>query len=268
MTESTHFIFDNEKVLISPNLHPIIVFLQEIEKETENLLNLDKKFESIRKQYLETIKFVGFLADKLKENSIDFSYNFSEHPETIAEKLTLERPVRSEMITLFAHLEVLICLNTAYDNKTSDDDMIRKLVMNQETVKNFIKDFCLNPNNEWGFKNKDRLKRITVDEIRRLRNSLTHFFSVGKGLAISHSYLDDKARRLEKATHFKAKFLSPEDLQEIVKGSAKLMIEKWSNDCKKSLSENSNEFKEKIMSVKAVVVNQGAIIVKNNQINI
>jgi hypothetical protein len=123
MTESTHFIFDNEKVLISPNLHPIIVFLQEIEKETENLLNLDKKFESIRKQYLETIKFVGFLADKLKENSIDFSYNFSEHPETIAEKLTLERPVRSEMIILFAHLEVLICLNTAYDNKTSDDDM-------------------------------------------------------------------------------------------------------------------------------------------------
>lgn len=268
MNESTHFIFDNEKVLISPDLHPIIIFLQEIEKETENLLNLDKKIESIRKQYLETIDFVQFLADKLKENSIDFTYNFSEHPQTIAEKLKVERPVRSEMIVLFAHLEVLLCLNTAYENKTADNDAIRKLVMNQDTIKAFIKDFCLSPENEWGKKNKDRLKRITVDDVRKLRNSLTHFFSVGKGLAVSHAYLDDKARRLEKATHFKAKFVSPEDLYEIVKGAAKLMIMKWSDDCKKSLVEGSGDFKDRILFVRDVVTSQGAMVVKNNQINI
>ena len=268
MSESTHFIFDDEKILISPDLHPIVIFLQEIETETESLLNLDKKIESIRKQYLETIDFVQFLADKLKENSIDFKYNFSEHPQTIAEKLKVERPVRSEMIVLFAYMEVLLCMNTAYDNKTSNDNTIRKLVMNQDVIKYYIRDYCLNPQNDWGKKNKDRLKRITVDEIRKLRNSLTHFFSVGKGLGVSHGYLDDKTRRLEKATHFKAKFISPEDLYEILKGSAKLLIIKWSNDCKESLSKNSTEFKEKILSVRDVVVNQGAIVVKNNEINI
>ena len=268
MSESTHFIFDEEKIQISPDLHPIIIFLQEIEKETESLLNLDKKLESIRKQYLETIDFVQFLANKLKENSIDFSYNFSEHPKTIADKLKVERPVRSEMIVLFAQLEVLLCLNTAYDNKTSDDGTIRRLVMNQETIKTFIKDFCLNTENEWGKKNMDRLKRITVDDVRKLRNSLTHFFSVGKGLAVSHAYLDDKTRRLEKAIHFKAKFISPEDLFEIIKGSAKLMITKWGNDCKKSLIESSSDFKERILSVRDVVTSQGAMVVRNNEINI
>jgi hypothetical protein len=268
MNESTHFIFDNEKVIISPDLQPIVVFLQEIEKETESLLNLDKKIESIRKQYLETIDFVQFLAGKLKENSIDFSYNFSEHPQTIVEKLKVERPVRSEMIVLFAYLEVLLCLNVAYDNKTSNDDVIRRLVMNQDTIKAFIRDFCLSTDNEWGKKNKDRLKRITVDDVRKLRNSLTHFFSVGKGLAISHAYLDEKARQLEKATQFKAKFVSPEDLYEILKGSAKLIITKWSNDCKKSLAECSDDFKEKILSVRDVVASQGAMVVKNNEINI
>lgn len=268
MNESTHFIFDNEKIQISPDLQPIMIFLQEIETETDSLLNLDKKIESIRKQYLETIDFVKFLVDKLKENSIDFKYNFSEHPQTIAEKLKVERPVRSEMIVLFAYLEVLLCMNAAYDNKTSNDDEIRKLVMNQDVIKSYIRDYCLTSHNDWGKKNSDRLKRITVDEIRKLRNSLTHFFSVGKGLGISHGYLDDKARRLEKATHFKAKFISPEDLYEILKGSAKLLITKWSEDCKKSLSNGSTEFKERILSVRDIVVNQGAIVVKNNQINI
>jgi len=87
-------------------------------------------------------------------------------------------------------------------------------------------------------------------------------------LGVSQGYLDDKTRRLEKATKFKAKFISPEDLYEILKGSAKLLIIKWSNDCKESLSKNSTEFKEKILSVRDVVVNQGAIVVKNNEINI
>lgn len=266
--ESTHFIIEDGKILISPNLGHIISFLQEIEKEIETLLKIDKKLESIKKQYLEMLSFTQFLGQKLKENSIDFSYKFPESPDTIAEKLGIIRPVRSEMIVLFAHLEVLLCLNSAYDNKTSDDDTIRKLVMNQDTIKSFIGNFCLNQENEWGKKNENRLKHITVDDVRRLRNSLTHFFSTSKGLAVSHALLDEKTRRLEKATHFKAKFLSPEDLNEIISGSAKLMIRKWSDDCKKSITENSDDFKEKILAVSNVVKNHGVMVVRNNQISI
>ncbi|PIR67095.1 MAG: hypothetical protein COU51_00705 [Parcubacteria group bacterium CG10_big_fil_rev_8_21_14_0_10_36_14] len=267
-SQSTHFIFDGSKVIISPNLHEVIIFLQEIEKEIENFINFDKKLESIRKQHLETIKLVEVLAGKLKENSIDFKFTFSEHPASMADKLKRDRPIRSEMIVLFANLETLFCLNIAYENKTSDEKKIIKKAMNQENIKSFIEEFCLNPKNEWCQDNQERLEHITTDDLRKLRNSLTHFFSVAKGLGISYAMLDEKSRRLEIATDYKAKFVSPEDLYGIIKGAAKLMIIKWSADCKDCLAKKSNEFKEKILAVKSVVKKSGAIVVKNNQINI
>lgn len=266
--KSTHFIFDEKKVVISPNLHSVVSFLQEIEKEIEDFLNFDKKLESIRKQHLETIKLVEVLAGKLKENSIDFKFTFSEHPASIADKLKIDRPIRSETIVLFANLETLFCLNIAYENKISDEKEVIKKAMDQNNVKDFLEKFCLNQENEWCQQNSERLKHITSDDLRKLRNSLTHFFSVGKGLGVSYAILDQKSRKLEKATKFKAKFISPEDLYGIIKGTARLMIKKWSEDCKNDVAKNSNEFKEKILAVKNIVDSCGAMIIKNNQINI
>lgn len=267
-TQNTHFIFDGSKVMISPNLREVIIFLQEIEKEIEDFINFDKKLNSIKKQHLETIKLVEVLAGKLKENSIDFKFTFSEPPATIADKLKIDRPIRSEMIILFANLETLFCLNIAYENKTSDEKEIIKKAMNQGNVKSFINEFCLNSKNEWCKHNQERLKHISADDLRKLRNSLTHFFSVAQGLGISYSMLDEKSRKLEKATKYKAKFVSPEDLYEIIKGAAKLMIVKWSTDCNNCLTKNSDEFKDKILAVKSIVEKSGAIVIKNNQINI
>jgi len=266
--QSTHFISDGEKVVISPDLVPAISFLQEIEKEVESLLGIEKKLGSIRKHYKEMLEFVGVLSKKLKENSIDFRFTFSENPINIADKLNFVRPVRSEMIVLFANLEVLFCLNMAYENKISDEQGIRKLAMNENTIKSFLKKFCLSENNEWGKTNTERLKYITADDMRRLRNSLTHFFSVGKAFGVSYPGLETKARKLEKATKFKARLISPDDLYQIIKGAARLMIEKWSKDCNKCIAQNSNDFKERILCVREIVNRSGAIIIKNSQINI
>jgi hypothetical protein len=140
--------------------------------------------------------------------------------------------------------------------------------MNTENTKNFIKEFCLNSENNWGKKNKERLSYITVEDFRNLRNSLTHFFSVGKGLGVSIPYLDEKSRKLEIATKFKAKFISKEDLSEIIKGTAVLMMKKWTKDWEKSKAESLNEFKDKILCVRDTVDKYGAVIINNNQINI
>jgi len=266
--ENTHFIFDGEKVVISPDLQPIVIFLQEIEKEVESFLSYDKKLESIRKQYLETFEFIQFLANKLKENSIDFEYTFSEHPEKIAGKLNLHRPIRSEMIVLFANLETLRCLYIAYNHKTSDKDAVRKLAMNSENIKLFLEEFCLNSDNEWVKKNQERASKITADDIKKLRNSLTHFFSVDKGLSVANAMIDEKSRKLESATQYKAKFLSPEDMYEMLKGAALLLIKKWNNDCVTSLNNGTNDFKDRILCVRDIVKNQGVIVVMNDQINI
>ena len=265
---TTHFIFNGEKIIISPDLRPIVDFLQEIEKEIESFLGFNKKLESIRKQHLETLKLVEIFTTKLKENSIDFSFTLSEHPASIADKLRLYRPIRSEMIVLFANLETLFCLNIAYENKTSNEKEIRTLAMKEDNIKSFLKEFCLNKENEWGQKNPERLRHITADDIRKLRNSLTHFFSVCKGLQIAYPLLDAKSRKLEQITHFKVKFISPEDLYEIIKGAAKLIIKRWNEDCRKSLINNSNEFKERILCVRDIIKKHGAVLVKDGQINI
>jgi hypothetical protein len=265
---STHFIFDGNEIVISHDLRPIIVFLQEIEKEIENFLGFEKKLESIRKQYKETIELVQVLAKKLKENSIDFKFTLSEHPATIADKLVMNGPIRSEIIVLFANLETLLCLNIAYENKTSDKDIIREKAKDRKVIKAFYDDFCLNQENEWSKKNPERLKQITADDLRKLRNSLTHFFSTDKAISIAHTTLDDKSRKLEQATNFKIKFISPEDLYEIIKGAAILMIKKWSDDCIDSLNRHSNEFKEKILSINKIIEDHGVEIIKNDQINI
>jgi len=266
--QSTHFIFDGERIIISPNLSTIVNFLQEIEKEINILLGFEKRLESIRKQCLELVKFIEFLSGKLKENFIDFSFTLSENPSILAEKLKMIRPIRPEMIALFAYLETLIRLNFAYENKIDDGEKIRKLTLDQSVWESFYSNFCLSENNPWGKQNPERVKHISTQELRYLRNALTHFFSVDKGLGISYSVLDEKSRRIEQKTDFKAKFISPEDLYEIIKGAAILMIKKWNNDCMDSLSKNSDEFRERILSVNNLIKKSGAIIIKSSQMNI
>ena len=266
--KSTHIIFDGTKILISPDLRLIFDFLGEIEKEIESFLKFDQKLEAIKKQHLETIKLVQVLAEKLKENSIDFKFNLSEHPATIADKLKMDHPVRSKFIILFANLETLFCLNIAYENKTSDKKVIINKALDPKAIKSFLERFCLNQENEWGRKNPIRLKNVTADNLRKLRNSLTHFFSVDEDLQIADAMLDSKSRKLEEATNFKAKFISPEDLYEIVRGAGILMLKRWNDDCIDGKNKKSNEFRERILSVNNIIRNCGAVIVKNNQINI
>src|SRR3989344_5379157 len=226
--KNTSFIFDGSKAEISQDLLPTYNFLKEIENEIETFLKFGKE----------------------------------------AEKLKINHPIRSEMIVLFANLETLIRLNFAYDHKINDDDQIRGLVLNQKVWENFYNDFCLNVDNEWVRNNQERAKHITAQELRYLRNSLTHFFSLDKGLQIAFAVFNEKSRKIEQSTNFKVKFISTEDLHEIIKGAFILMIQKWSNDCQECLKINSNEFKERILSVNALIKKSGPVIIKNEQIKV
>jgi len=266
--KSVQFIFDGDKVIISPNLIPIIKFLEEIEKEIETFLKFDKKLETIKKQYTEIVGLIRELGKKIKENSIDFKYTLSEDPSTIVDKLSISRPIRSEIIILFAYLEVLLCLNIAYENKISNQKTIINKTMDKKIITSFYNDFCLNKENEWGQRNPERLKNITADNLRKLRNSLTHFFAVDRDIFLSYAILDTKSRKLEKITNFKVKFVSPEDLYEIIRGAGILMIKKWDSDYKESLTENSEDFKEKILSALDIVKTYAPVIVKEGEINI
>lgn len=266
--EDTHLVFDGKNIFISPDLVPIFEFLMDIEKEVESLLGFDKKLRSIRLQYAETIALVQHLAKKLKDNGIDFEFNLTEKPETIADKLKLYLPLRSQMIVLFSNLEVLFCLSIAYQNKTDNDKEIRDAAKDSKVVRKFINSYCLTEKNEWFKKNKGIISGISAKKLRGLRNSLTHFFSVSPSISIVPAVLDEKARKLEKIFKEngfqKPVFISPEDLYEMTKGAGRLAIEEWNDDSRR----NQTEFKEGILAIKSVIEKNGAAIIKDSDLRL
>jgi hypothetical protein len=267
--ESTHFIFDGEKFVVSPNITPVVNFLIEIEKEVQNILDFNKKLESITENYIEMLNFVAFLSDKLKENGIDFQYTLKEHPEKITEKLKFHFPLRSQMIVLFASLEVLFTLHLAYENETCDKGVLIKYAMDKEKTRNFLNTFLLTEENEFYKNNKARFCKINAHQLRDLRNLLTHFFSIGHGgLSISPALLEQKSRKFENILKNNNKgnivFISENDLSELIKDANLLRFKKWSND----FLNTPDDFKRKIQFVIDLVKKHGAVILKNNDINI
>ena len=268
--ESTHIFFDGNKAMISPDIAPIFSFLIEIEKEVESIMNFQKKLDGINNQYLEMINFTQFLSNKLKENNIDFEYKFKEHPELVAEKFSFHLPVRSQMIVLFASLEVLYFIQIAYEKELDDNDRVKEVATkDKDFSKKFTNSFLLTEENSYYKVNRARLSKIDAGKLRDFRNSLTHFFSLPhNGLSISPGLLNEKARKLENILKQNKRgsvvFISPEDLYELIKSGHILRKIKWGEDFKN----NKTDFKRRMQFVINVVKNNGAVIIMNKNLNI
>ncbi len=212
------------------------------------------------------IEFVSFLSEKLKENDIDFEFTFKEHPEKVTDKFEFYFPLRSQMIVLFASLEVLFTLHLAYENKTKNKEELLKLA-NTENIKSFLNDFLLTDSNEFYKINKERLSKVNSTKLRDLRNSLTHFFSVSAGgLSLSPSILEEKSREFEKVLKQNKKghivFMSENDLFELIKYANQIQFKKWSED----FLINEGEFKDKMQFVIGLVKDKGSVILKNKNL--
>lgn len=266
MTEaSTHLVFDGKSMVVSPDIMPVFSFLMEIEKEIEDILGFNKELDDIKINYLEMCDFVIFLSDIIKKNNLDFKYDFKEHPEKISDKLSFNFPVRSQTIVLFASLDVLFNLHTAYENLTTDENILREVTMNIDNTKKFLNHFLLTEENEYYKNNKARFSKIDSTKLRDLRNSLTHFFSVGHGgLSLSPDLLSKETRNFENILKQNKKgyivFISPEDLYGLIKSANILRIKKWSED----FNTNSNDFKRRMNFVIGLVKKEGAVILKKN----
>jgi len=165
--------------------------------------------------------------------------------------------LRSKMICLFASLETLLCLHIAYSHNTSDEGIIVGVARKGRDRKSFLDTYCLASGNEWVKNNKDRAKYIKSDDLIKMRNSLTHFYSIKKSLSIGPQSHASESRKIEKRTGFKVVFISPEDLSEIIQDTFMLMMKKWSTDCL-AFHGKSDEFKERILKVRNLIDNEGA----------
>lgn len=266
--ESTHILFEWDKILISPNIWIIFDFLMNIEKEVESLLNFEKQLQEIRKSYTETLWLTAFLSKKMEENNIDFSYKLNEHPENIVNKFNFNLPIRSQFIVLFANLETLFCLYIVYTEKTNDEDLIRNKTTDSEETRKFLNKFILSNNNKYYSENRKVLWKISAKQIRDFRNSLTHFFSVKWWINIIHQDLSWKARKLEKEINKNWKnniiFININDLFYLIREASKNLLKTWSND----YLSNPKEFKERILCVKSIVENNSAVLIRDQDLKI
>jgi len=261
--DNTHIVFDGKKILISPSLRLVFDFLMKIDKEVESMINIENKLEGIRSQYLETIGLIQVISKVIIDNKLDFKFNFSENPETIAEKLSHYHITRAEMIVLFANLETLLCLHTAYEIETDNENDIREKVKDSKYSKKFINNYILNKSNNYYKEKQDRFKKINAQQLRKLRNKLTHFFSV-EGINIIPEKLGSKARILEKKIGRSISFISPTDFYELIKYAGLLLITNWSDD----FSNNPDKFNKKISYVMSIVKRDAPILVAEKDLNI
>lgn len=246
--EKTHLIFDNKKIIISPSLWPVFDFLQKIDKEVESMLGFELKLEKIRIQYLEMLDLVGVMSKTIQDNKLDFEFTFSENPEKITENLSHYYITRAEMIVLFANLDTLLCLYTAYEFNINNENEIRTKIMDSKYVKSFLNEFILNTSNLYYKKNETRFKKINAKQIRDLRNKLTHFFSV-QGLNLIPNKLEKEARVLEQKIGHSISFISPFDFYKLIKNASLLLVVRWSND----FNDKRNKFDSSIDHVKKIV---------------
>lgn len=266
--KSTHLLFNNQGIYISPDIQPVFDFLMDIEKEIEVFLGFNKKLEGIRDDYLEMMNFASCLSAKLKENGLDCQFEFKEHPKNIAEKLKLNFPLRSQMIVLFVSLDVLFNLHTAYEFETSDEDRLRELTMDVNKIKDFLNSFILTERNPYYKENILRLSKIDSTKLRNLRNSLTHFFSIGHGgLSLAPDLMNDQSRKFENILKQNKNghifFISEQDLYGLIKEANVLRMRKWSED----FESDSGDFKGKMKCVIDLVEKEGPISFSGEHLN-
>lgn len=269
--ESSHILFDWDKIFISNSLVPLFNFLWWIEEEIKSLLWFNNKKSKIKDWYMESLDFILHTADILKQNNIKNTFQTKINHSEIANLFEIEQLLRVEFISLFSYLETLIYIYTAYNEETSNQNDLMKFVNgNREYVEKFYKTFLLNEENNYFKKNKNYLARISPKELRNLRNNLTHFFWVSQKITIipENNKVKEKVRKSEKLLN-KNKwndiwFISSNDLYQLLISTAKQLIIIFNND----FINNPDSFNSKIKYVEQIVKEKAPLLVKNWDINI
>jgi hypothetical protein len=265
--DSTHILIQDNNLYISPNVKIIFDFIIDIEEEIQLFLGQRKKFTSIRSYFIEVYKALLTAVTKLKQSGFDFKYNLSKDPRSFAEELTPHGPPRAEMIALFAYLETLNCFDVVYKEKLLATDEVEIMKRAKNNLTSFINTYCLCNENEWYKNNVHWAKKINSGDLKKLRNSLTHFFSLGESkLCVNSEPLEKEAKRLAEGMGKGVVFIAPEDLYEIIKSAARLLLNKWSDDFESSEKKKDNDFKERISCVVSVVETTAAKIIRGEDI--
>ena len=105
-------------------------------------------------------------------------FEYLENIENEISQLLKNSPntVRTNTIAIFAFMEVIFCIQNIFQFNLYDNNSIIKSAKNN--LLQYINLYILNKNNEYYLNEIDRFKGIWKIDIQKLRNSLTHFYSL------------------------------------------------------------------------------------------
>jgi hypothetical protein len=257
MKNPTHVHFDGKKIQISSNLEGIFVFLADIEKEICYVLKRNKQIEEIHKNQNEILDLMKAMSDVIKENKIHFEYKLKGPISRFADPfINNQLIVRSEFIVLFGYMESLRGLWTSYELNTSDQQKLRDA--SDESIDKFIKKFMLNPKNPWVEKNQRLNAQLSPAKIRKLRNNLTHFFTIPNKMILVSKH-DEVSNLILQESNYTCPCLSSKDLLEMLEGATIQLISLWSNDRGKK-----DNYEDRLKNVSELVKSHGVVIVSKN----
>ena len=150
---------------------------------------------------------------------------------TIVDDFSTEQIVRSQMICLFSYMETIFCLLTVYDFELTDERKIMEI--SKDNINKYINKCILTKDNEFYNKNIDRFRKITANNLKILRNSLTHFYSIFDNIGLIPKEASIEARKAEKLLENQKHnyiFITPEDFLELLNGAVRIVLLGWSNE--------------------------------------
>jgi hypothetical protein len=264
----THLYIENNNIYISDDMGQLFGFLSKIEEEIKTVFGFRDKVKELYDHYKDMVGCVSKMAKLLKENDINFEYKFKDEPISIIEKIKMEMPIRSQIIILFASLEVIYFLDLAYKKETVNDNELITSAMDSKNLKKFINSFLLTKENEFYKNNFSRFLKINSKMLRELRNSLTHFFSISGNMIIVQDHDSLKVKKTEEL--FKKNkmgniaIISPNDLFELMKSAHHLLIKKWNNDFRN----DPENFHRKIQFVIELSKTKGVYLINEKDVNL
>lgn len=256
-TPSTHFIFWedlqwNNIAIISPNLQKVFKFLVEANEELDSFLNIGTPILNMKQNIIiPMLEKYAKVIKLLEINNISHQFNVSKEDIEDFVNFQIHLGIRVKMIALFAFMETVFCLITIYNSKLSDEwEIIKK---SNNDLPKWIGKYILTERNYFYKQNISRFKKITTRNLILLRNSLTHFFSIGKNIML-FEWDEEMRKKFDKLND--VALLSPIEFNSLLWWMISLLFQEWTND----FSKNKTDFEERISFVIKIIEERAPVL--------
>lgn len=257
-----HVVLQWERLIISPDLQTVFLFLNHIEEEIISQLHIKRQLREMNEKFWTIMRDFVALMKLLEENKIEYTVKSNEKTLSILEDFKTNHNVRIIIIAMFSYLDTIFHLIISYKHQITDETKLMQQTRWQR--ENLAEKYLLSKQNKFYYEQNSRLKDLNGKKIKSIRNFLTHFFSLPEGIILLENWANenrDEIERLLGEQKMHSIWFTPEEWFNWIWGAVKIVLEEWTKD---SL-DNKILFKSKMSAVKAVINKHASVLMNTSQ---